>query len=178
LVWWLTKKTSYIFPRTARESQAREKAMNTHPNSVEAIARVIGQLTEAWNTHDVQRAALLFAPDYEGVDVSEAQPRHGQHGAVEWMNRYLRAFPDMQFTGTHTVVQGENAAVMWTARGTHQGRLMNIPPTGLAFAVRGASFLTIKENKILRGHYIWDLAELLRCLKLLPDLSDSKIAPG
>ena len=149
--------------------------MTTKQNSVEPITRVIGQLTEAWNAHDVQQAMHLFSADYEGIDISEAAPRHGRRGASEWIERYLRAFPDMHFTGRQTVVQGDSAAVMWTVQGTHQGHLMNIPPTGQTFAVRGVSFLTIKENQIFRGHYIWDLAELLRCLKLLPDLSDSKV---
>lgn len=147
--------------------------MITQPKSNEPITRVIDLLTEAWNTHDVQRASQFFAQDYQGFDISEASPRRGQRGATEWIDRYLRAFPDMHVTGTQTVVQGNQAAVLWMAQGTHQGRLMNIPPTGQRFAVRGVSFLTIENNQILRGQYIWDLAELLRCLKLLPDLSDS-----
>jgi predicted ester cyclase len=79
----------------------------------------------------------------------------------------------MQFKDGQTVVQGNRAAILWTAQGTHQGYLLNIPPTGRTFAVRGVSFLTIANNQIQRGEYIWDLAELLRCIRLLPELHEN-----
>ena len=137
------------------------------------IAKVVDRLTEAWNHHDAERAARLYAPDYEGFDISEAAPRRGQQGAREWMQRYFRAFPDMQFKDGQTVVQGNRAAILWTAQGTHLGYLLHIPPTGRTFAVRGVSFLTIANNQIQRGEYIWDLAELLRCIRLLPELYEN-----
>jgi steroid delta-isomerase-like uncharacterized protein len=146
--------------------------MNIRINSVEEINKLVDHFTEAWNHHEAERASALFAADYEGFDISEASPRRGQQGAQQWMQRYFRAFPDMQFTGGQTVVQGNRAAILWTAQGTHQGYLLNIPPTGRTFTVRGVSFLTIANNQIQRGEYIWDLAELLRCIRLLPELHE------
>jgi hypothetical protein len=35
--------------------------------------------------------------------------------------------------------------------------------------------LTIKDGQIQRGDYIWDLAELLRCLRLLPELHEKDV---
>jgi steroid delta-isomerase-like uncharacterized protein len=147
--------------------------MNPQIDSFEAINRLVGRFTEAWNHHETERAATLFAADYEGFDISEAAPRRGQQGAREWMQRYFRAFPDMQFKHGQTVVQGNRAAIAWIAQGTHQGYLLNIPPTGRTFTVRGVSFLTIVNNQIQRGEYIWDLAGLLRCIRLLPELREN-----
>ena len=147
--------------------------MNTQNNSVEEINKLVGHFTEAWNHHEADSAAALFAADYEGFDISEALPRRGQQGAQQWMQRYFRAFPDMHFTDGQIVVQGNRAAILWTAQGTHLGYLLNIPPTGRNFTVRGVSFLTITNNQIQRGEYIWDLAELLRCIRLLPELHES-----
>jgi steroid delta-isomerase-like uncharacterized protein len=152
--------------------------MNTQIDSFEAITKLVGQFTEAWNHHEAERATALFSEDYEGFDISEAAPRRGQQGARQWMQRYFRAFPDMQFKDGQTVVQGNRAAILWTAKGTHQGYLLNIPPTGRTFAVRGVSFLTIANNQIQRGEYIWDLAELLRCIRLLPELHENDSANG
>jgi steroid delta-isomerase-like uncharacterized protein len=137
---------------------------------MEAITQLVGQLADAWNRHDLEAAARLFSTDYQGMDISETAPRLGRQGAREWIRRYLSAFPDLQFTPGQTIVQGNQAAVSWMARGTHHGYLLNIPPTGRSFTVRGVSFFTIEDNLIQRGEYIWDLAELLRCLRLLPDL--------
>lgn len=134
------------------------------------VTYLIRQLAEAWNRRDIDKAVRFFARDYEGIDISETMPRRGQHGVREWIERYWLAAPDMQCTVRQTIIEANHVAVSWTAKGTHQGYLMHIPPTGRVFAVRGVSFLTIHNDQILRGEYIWDLAELLRCLKLLPEL--------
>jgi steroid delta-isomerase-like uncharacterized protein len=144
--------------------------MNPPINTTQDIFHLLEQLGEAWNDHNIESALRFYAADYEGFDISETAPRRGQHGAREWMNRYWQASPDMRVAVNQTVIEGNRAAVSWTARGTHQGYLMHIPPTGRAFAVRGVSFLTIKNSQIQRGEYIWDLAELLRCIRLLPEL--------
>jgi hypothetical protein len=48
---------------------------------------------------------------------------------------------------------------------------MNIPPTGRAIVLHGVSLLTVSSGKITRASYLWDVAGLLRCLGLLPELS-------
>ena len=47
---------------------------------------------------------------------------------------------------------------------------MHIPPTGRKIAVRGISVLTIENEKITSGLYVWDAAGLLRAIGLLPEL--------
>jgi predicted ester cyclase len=44
------------------------------------------------------------------------------------MARYLRAFSDLYFTEEATLTQDDRIALFWTARGTHRGKMMNIPP--------------------------------------------------
>jgi steroid delta-isomerase-like uncharacterized protein len=149
--------------------------MKAEINTEDKAAKIVGQLSEAWNRHDIESVVPLFSPNYEGMDISETAPRRGQQGAREWIERYWRAFPDMRFTEGQVVAQAERVAVRWTAQGTHRGRLLNIPPTGRTFTVRGVSFLTIKDGQIQRGDYIWDLAELLRCLRLLPELHEKDV---
>jgi len=146
--------------------------MNGPIDSTENINQLVGELTDAWNRHDLERSVRLFAANYEGKDISETALRHGQVGAREWIKRYWQASPDMHFTCGQIVVQGDRAAVSWTAQGTHRGYLLHIPPTNRVFTVRGVSFLTIQNDLILRGEYIWDLAELLRCIRLLPELHE------
>lgn len=47
---------------------------------------------------------------------------------------------------------------------------MNIPPTEHTVNVRGTSLVALQGGKIRRALRIWDLAGLLRDLKLLPEL--------
>jgi steroid delta-isomerase-like uncharacterized protein len=81
-----------------------------------------------------------------------------------------RALPDVRFTIDDLVLEGERAVILWTARGTHRGSLMNIPPSNQAVAVRGVSALTLRDGKIIRGLYIWDVARLLRNIGLSAEL--------
>jgi steroid delta-isomerase-like uncharacterized protein len=136
----------------------------------QALDRLISEVLSAWNVHDVDHAITFYAPDYEGIDVAEAQLQHGPDGMRRTMTRYLEAFPDLLFTEEATLIEGDRIAVIWTVEGTHQGKLMNIPPTGRRIKVWGTSLLTIADGKIARALYVWDVAGLLRGIGLLPDL--------
>ncbi len=124
----------------------------------------------AWNDRDANRVAEFYAPDYTGIDVAQSNPHHGPQGARQTLARYVRAFPDLRFRSERVIADGACIAVAWVARGTHRGPLMNIPPTGRTFAVRGVSMLTLQNGKVVKGLHIWDVAGLLRALGLLPDL--------
>jgi steroid delta-isomerase-like uncharacterized protein len=84
--------------------------------------------------------------------------------------RYLEAFPDLKLAVEDTFVQGNRAVQLWNAQGTHSGRFMNIPSTGRTVTVRGVSILTIENSKIKRALHLWDVAEFLRAVRLLPEL--------
>jgi steroid delta-isomerase-like uncharacterized protein len=136
----------------------------------EETLRLVRDLLEAWNVHDPERIQSFYAQQYEGVDVGQAKPQRGPQDVSRLVNRYLQAFPDLRFVGEDVVVQGNRAALVWTAHGTHAGELMRIPPTGRNIAVRGTSVLTVENGKVTRGLYIWDVAGLLRSIGLLPEL--------
>lgn len=133
------------------------------------IAQLVADLLDAWNAHDLARAETFYAPDFVGIDVGQPTPQHGPHERCAVLASYIRAFPDLHFSG-ETIVQGNRATLIWTMYGTHQGTLMRIPPTGRGVAVRGVSVLTIEQGKVQRGLNIWDTAGLLRGLGLLPEL--------
>lgn len=133
------------------------------------MKRLMLELLEAWNAHDLERTATFYAPDYEGIDVAQATPQRGPAEVTQSLARYLRAFPDLHFTAD-TIIQGKRVALVWTARGTHRGTLMRIPATGRTIEVRGTSILVVEHGKITRGLYIWDVAGLLRAIGLLPEL--------
>ncbi len=135
------------------------------------VKQLAAELMEAWNAHDIARLATFYAADYEGVDVGDARPQVGLDGIYQTAERYLAAFPDLQIATQEVVIEANRVAVAWTARGTHQGTLMHIPPTGRTTTVRGVSVLSVKGGKIVRGLHIWDVAGFLRALRLLPDLS-------
>jgi steroid delta-isomerase-like uncharacterized protein len=127
-------------------------------------------INQAWNSHDIQRVLNFYSPDYIGSDVGRAALLHGHAGLQAMLETYWEAFPDLQFVVTHTVTQGSRVVIVWVAEGTHQGPIMNIPPTRHKVEVRGVSLIEVEDGLVVRGEHIWDLAGMLRHMGLLPEL--------
>jgi steroid delta-isomerase-like uncharacterized protein len=129
----------------------------------------VADLLETWNSHDIERMAAFYAPDYVGEDVGQAQLQHGPYERCRVLASYVQAFPDLHFSG-ESIIQDNRVALVWSMTGTHRGTLMRIPATGRRINVRGVSLLTVENGKVIRGLNIWDTAGLLRALGLLPEL--------
>ena len=132
-----------------------------------AYAAIINQ---AWNSHDMERVLSFYSPDCVGSDVGQADLLRGHADLRTMLKMYWRAFPNLQFVVTNTIVQDSSVAIVWVAEGTHQGPIMNIPPTGRQVEVRGVSIIEVEDGLVVRGEHIWDLAGMLRKMGLLPEL--------
>lgn len=137
---------------------------------MDSVTVFIDDLIAAWNAHDVQRVTTFYAPDYEEIDVAQAEPRRGPEAVRRYLLYYLRAFPDIQVTIDECIADHDKVALYWTWRGTHRGAFMHIPPTGRQVVVRGTSLIALAGGRIRSAVRIWDLAGLLRTIGLLPDL--------
>ncbi len=133
--------------------------------------RFVQDFIQAWNNHDIEAATALCTADYTGMDIGESSSHHGPQGLSLSMTRYLSAFPDLLLSPLEIIAEGDRVALRWIARGTQQGWLMNIPPTGRSVTVTGTWFLQLSDGKIQRGTSIWDVAGLLRMIGLLPELA-------
>ena len=127
-------------------------------------------INQAWNSHDIEKVLSFYSRQYIADDVSQASLLRGHEGLRAMLETYWKAFPDLEFAVTDTVIEGSRVATVWVAAGTHQGTIMNIPPTGHKVQVRGVSIIDVEEGLIVRGQYIWDLAGMLRHMGLLPQL--------
>ena len=136
----------------------------------ENVARVVEHMVKALNAHDVEKLVALFTADYEGIDVNQPMPQHGRGEARMVMEIYFQAFPDLRMVEHEAVIEGDRAAIMWTAQGTHLGSIMHIPPTGKQVEVRGSTVLHLNGSRIFRAVTVWDVAAMLREIGLLPEL--------
>jgi steroid delta-isomerase-like uncharacterized protein len=128
-------------------------------------------LIEAFNRQDLDRLVQFYAADFQGEDPAEAHLEQGPAGLRLSVTTYWQAFPDLRLTQEHCLVQGSQVALFWHARGTHRGPLLHIPPTGRTVSVRGVSLLTLHEGLIVHCRRLWDVAGMLRALRLLPELA-------
>lgn len=134
------------------------------------IQGFISSLILAWNSHCLEKVQPFYHLDSEMVDVGQATPKRGLEGVRQTMAHYWQAFPDLCITQDGFVIQGNEIALFWTATGTHRGTIWNVPATGRSISIRGVVHLQLRGNKIIKTDAIWDVAGLLRAMKLLPEL--------
>ena len=134
------------------------------------LASFADVVNQAWNSHDAEMVLRLYSPEYIGDDVGQSSLLHGHTGLRALLDTYWKAFPDLRFACRDCVVQGSRVVVVWAAEGTHQGTIMNIPPTGHRVEVRGMSVIDVNDGLIVRCQSVWDVAGMLRHLGLLPEL--------
>ena len=58
------------------------------------------------------------------------------------------AFPDLHYTVEDLVAEGDKVVVRYTGRGTQQGELWGIPPTGKQMTYTGILIWRFAEGKI------------------------------
>ncbi|MFN3982408.1 MAG: ester cyclase [Caldilinea sp.] len=131
---------------------------------------VVQQVLAAWNSHDPVRVAAHYTEDCRVIDVAIAQAPVGRAGVQRMFEAYYQAFPDLEITPDVIITEGNRVAVFWTAHATHQGTILNIPPSGKTVTTRGVNYLALQDGKVCETLTIWDVAGMLRNLGLLPDL--------
>lgn len=134
------------------------------------LATYADVINQAWNSHDIERVLSFYSYEYVGDDVGQASLLHGHESLRAMLEMHWKAFPDLKFRVTDKVIQDSRVAIVWVAEGTHQGPIMNIPPTGHKVEVRGVSIIDVEDGLVVHGQYIWDLAGMLRHMGLLPEL--------
>lgn len=117
---------------------------------------------EAWNAHDPDAVAAIFAPDAEAYDVGVPEPLRGRDAIRRRAADLLAAFPDFRLERLELLVDGNANADRWRATGTHTGAFMGMDPTGNRIDVRGASFSRFDDDGlVVRDVHFWDVPTLL-----------------
>jgi steroid delta-isomerase-like uncharacterized protein len=136
------------------------------------IRRANDDTYAAWNAHDADAVAAVFAPDAEIVDVASGAVTRGRDAIRDVALARFRAFPDFSLEKVFLLIDVDDAerganADRWIMRGTHTGEFMGLAATGRAVDVQGATFSEFDADGLVTRdtHYI-DLGALLRQLGL------------
>ena len=126
----------------------------------------------AWNAHDADAVAAVFAPDAEIVDVASGTVTRGRAAIRDTAVARFTGFPDFSLEKVFLVIDVDTEGVganadRWIMRGTHTGAFMALAPTGRAVEVQGATFSEFTADGLVTRdtHYI-DLPALLGQLGL------------
>ncbi len=79
----------------------------------------------------------------------EALTFQGREPFKQYLSMLLTAFPDLHVSIEDVIGEGGRVVVRCTLRGTHQGELMGIAPTGKQVAVTGIAIMLIANGKLV-----------------------------
>lgn len=124
---------------------------------------------EVWGEGKLDLVDELFAPGYVGHPSGPEETVRGPGGVKEFIGRLREGVPDLTMTLEDEVADGDKVVTRWTARGTHDGELMGIDPTGRTATVTGITILRFDDGgQIVEGWTNWDMLGMLQQLGVAP----------
>jgi steroid delta-isomerase-like uncharacterized protein len=111
----------------------------------------------------------VYAPDYVDHDPAMPEGVRGIEGVKEKYHMILSAFPDPQITIEDQVAEGDTVVSRWTMSATHQGELMNIPPSGKRVEFMGVTISRIEGGKIVEDWDIYDALGMMQQIGAIPE---------
>ena len=139
--------------------------------SEENKALVRRYFEEIWDKGNLDLAEELFATNFVryGPTATEGVVR-GLEGFKRLVSMYRNAFPDLHIPIEDLLGEGDRVVTRWTARGTHQGELMGIAPTGNQASVTGIIVDRISGGKIEEEWVDYDTLHLMQQIGAVPQL--------
>ena len=111
---------------------------------------------EVWVKGNVAAVDEFMAPNYVDHPTPPGLPP-GSEGLKQEITAYRTAYPEVKATVDDIFAGGDRVALRWSARGTHLGEWLDIPPTGQHFTMSGISIYRIAEGKAVEG---WNSIEV------------------
>lgn len=116
----------------------------------------------AWNAHDPDAVAAVFAPDAVLREAGRDEEQRGRDAIRARAAALLAAFPDFRLERLVLVVDGERHADRWVMTGTHRGELFGVPPTGRSVRLEGATFTRLgPDGLVVEDVHFTDYAGLM-----------------
>jgi len=127
---------------------------------------------EIWNYRNLAVIDELFAPEYAHHDPQSPDLVDGIEGYRRFVQRFLRAFPDIHIAIHDEIATESTAVTRWTASGTHNGDLPGIPSTGRSISVTGITIARTRNGKIVESWNNWDALGMMRQLGMALQVTD------
>jgi steroid delta-isomerase-like uncharacterized protein len=117
----------------------------------------------AWNAHDPDAVAAIFADDAVIRDVGSPEPPvRGRAAIRDRVADLMAAFPDLELRQLDLVVGEDANADRWEFTGTHRGEFLGMAATGRSIRVEGATFSRFDEHGlVVEDVNFWDVPGLL-----------------
>jgi steroid delta-isomerase-like uncharacterized protein len=139
--------------------------MGTEENK--AIMRRV--TAEIWNGGNLDNADELLHPEFFNHLAAGAPDfGTGPAGFKKLVAFFRGAFPDLHMTGEQQIAEGDTVVTRWSARGTHKGHQLGVPPTGKEVTMTGLTMVRLEDGKVREAWGGFDALGLLQQLDVLP----------
>jgi steroid delta-isomerase-like uncharacterized protein len=119
------------------------------------------------NTGDLRLLKGVLAPNWADHPLNPGQAP-GRDGFGPVVQAFRTAFPDLHITIEDLVVAREKVVARLTARGTHQGTFLGVPPTGQRVEFRATDIHRFAHGLIVETWHIEDFFSFLVEVKAFP----------
>jgi predicted ester cyclase/heme-degrading monooxygenase HmoA len=153
------------------------KSKTTENMNTSAISKnegIIYHLYESiLNTRKWELLETIISEEY-----TSQQGTKGANGFKEPLTGLIKALPDVIWTITQTIAQGNKVVVFQKVEGTHNGQFQFVEATGKKVSNDGIAIYEFKDGKIIKAQVQTDRLGFLQQLEVLPhDLSSLKKKP-
>ena len=120
---------------------------------------------EFWNRHDMAAFERFHAPGFVSHSAGGDESCE-QYRAI--CQAYFTAFPDLTITIDDLVAEGDKVTKVWTARCTHTGAFLGIPPTGNRLVVKGIYVYRVQDGRFAENWTSMDFYGMMQQIGALP----------
>jgi len=124
-------------------------------------------IEQGFNKKDPAEFDVYFSSKLVDHALPPGMPE-GLEGRKMFISAFFAGFPDLQIHIDDQVAEGEKLVTHWTARGTHQGELMGIPPTGKSVNVTGIAIDHFENGQSVEHWEVFDQMGLMVQLGVIP----------
>ncbi len=124
---------------------------------------IVRAMFDASNAAKVEEAI-----QYTALDCLLNGEPYGREGDRMRTTAMVAGFPDGKWILDDAVTEGDKVVARYTFRGTHQGELLGIPPTGKQVTMKGITIYRIVNGQFAEIWESYDKFGLLQQLGVLP----------
>jgi steroid delta-isomerase-like uncharacterized protein len=121
-------------------------------------------MDECWNQGKTDSIRELVASGCNFHDPVFPALTSGADNLKRHIESCRSGFPDLNFSVGDTIAERNEVVHHWTARGTHKGQFLGLPPTNRMATVSGTSIYRIEGGKIVEQWSDWNLMTLMEQL--------------
>ena len=131
------------------------------------LSGLAAKLYDAYNRHEPDAVARLYAPDATHEDIAQGRPKIGAGAIADGLRTFLGWFPDAHWEPRSQIAGADadgQVAVPYILSATLQSAMGPVAARGQRISLRGIHVLHMADGLIQRSEDYWDAGTFQRQL--------------